>query len=120
MKILIELPSWLGDAAMATPAIEHILEHFNNAEISLVGSFSSTELLKNHPKVTEVKVLDKKYLSLYRIAKNLGNFDNYFSFRGSIRSKFFHPKNGNIVKYQANQPEDFKNLIDILKKLSKT
>ena len=34
--------------------------------------------------------------------------------------EFFHPKNGNIVKYQANQPEDFKNLIDILKKLSKT
>ena len=34
--------------------------------------------------------------------------------------EFFHPKNGNVVKYQANQPEDFKNLIDILKKLSKT
>jgi 23S rRNA pseudouridine1911/1915/1917 synthase len=34
--------------------------------------------------------------------------------------EFFHPKNGNIVKYRANQPEDFKNLIDILKKLSKT
>jgi len=34
--------------------------------------------------------------------------------------EFFHPKKGNIVKYQANQPEDFKNLIDILKKLSKT
>ena len=34
--------------------------------------------------------------------------------------EFFHPKNENIVKYQANQPEDFKNLIDILKKLSKT
>ena len=34
--------------------------------------------------------------------------------------EFFHPKNGNIVKYQANRPEDFKNLIDILKKLSKT
>ena len=34
--------------------------------------------------------------------------------------EFFHPKNGNVVKYQANQPEDLKNLIDILKKLSKT
>ena len=34
--------------------------------------------------------------------------------------EFFHPKNENIMKYQANQPEDFKNLIDILKKLSKT
>jgi len=34
--------------------------------------------------------------------------------------EFFHPRNGNIVKYQATQPEDLKNLIDILKKLSKT
>lgn len=120
MKILIELPSWLGDAAMATPAIENILEHFNNAEISLVGSFSSTELLKNHPKVTEVKVLDKKYLSLYRIAKNLGNFDNYFSFRGSIRSKIFqlfilsnHKYQFNKNKYQnLHQVEKYNNFIN--------
>ncbi len=34
--------------------------------------------------------------------------------------EFFHPRNGNIVKYQATQPKDLKNLIDILKKLSKT
>ena len=25
MKILIELPTWLGDAVMATPAIENII-----------------------------------------------------------------------------------------------
>ena len=60
MKILIELPTWLGDAAMATPAIENILKHFNGAEISLIGSFASTELLRHHPKVTEVNILDKK------------------------------------------------------------
>ena len=60
MKILIELPTWLGDAAMATPAIENILKHFNGAEVSLVGSFISTELLRHHPKVTEVNILDKK------------------------------------------------------------
>jgi len=34
--------------------------------------------------------------------------------------EFFHPRNGNIVKYQATQPKDLENLIDILKKLSKT
>ena len=62
MKILIELPTWLGDTAMATPAIENILKHFNNAEISLIGSFASTELLKHHPKVNKVTVFDKRYL----------------------------------------------------------
>ena len=89
MKILIELPTWLGDAAMATPAIENILKHFNGAEMSLIGSFASTELLKHHPNVTEVNILDKKYLSLFKLAKSLKKFDNYFSFRGSIRSNIF-------------------------------
>ena len=38
MKILIELPSWLGDAVMATPAIENIVNYYNQTEITLVGS----------------------------------------------------------------------------------
>ncbi len=52
------------------------------------------------------------------LEKKIKSFD-----RQALHAKyleFFHPSNGNIVKYQANQPEDFKNLIDILKKLSKT
>ena len=89
MRILIELPTWLGDAAMATPAIENICSHFNDAEIILIGSFASTELFKYHPKVDKVKVLDKKYLSMLKLSNNLGQFDNYFSFRGSVRSKIF-------------------------------
>ena len=100
MKILIELPTWLGDAAMATPAIENILKHFNGAEISLVGSFASTELLRHHPNVTEVNVLDKKYLSLLKLAKSLGQFDNFFSFRGSIRSSVFKFFVSSSHKYQ--------------------
>ena len=52
------------------------------------------------------------------LEKKIKSFD-----RQALHAKyleFFHPRNGNIVKYQANQPKDFKNLIDILKKLSKT
>ena len=52
------------------------------------------------------------------LEKKIKSFD-----RQALHAKyleFFHPSNGNIVKYQANQPKDFKNLIDILKKLSKT
>ena len=52
MKILIELPTWLGDAIMTTPAIENLIEQFNDAEIILIGSIISIEALKNHPKVT--------------------------------------------------------------------
>ena len=51
MKLLIELPTWLGDTVMATPAIENLVGHFDNVKITLLGSLASVEALKNHPKV---------------------------------------------------------------------
>jgi heptosyltransferase-2 len=88
-RVLIELPTWLGDCIMATPAIENIVNFYNDIEITLIGSFVSIEVLKNHPKVVKTVVLDKKYRALYQISRKLGNFDAFFSFRSSLRSKFF-------------------------------
>ena len=88
MKILIELPTWLGDCVMATPAIENIVNFYNEVEITFIGSFVSIEALKNHPKAIKTFVLDKKYTSLYKISRDLGNFDAFFSFRSSLRTKF--------------------------------
>ena len=47
MKILIELPTWLGDTVMVTPSIENIITHYSNPEITIIGSIASIELLKN-------------------------------------------------------------------------
>ena len=44
MKVLIELPTWLGDTVMATPAIENLTGHFNEPEITLIGSGISIEI----------------------------------------------------------------------------
>jgi heptosyltransferase-2 len=88
MKLLIELPTWLGDCVMATPAIENIVNFNNDVEITFIGSFIAIEALKNHPKVVKTVVLDKKYRVLYKIARNLGEFDYFFSFRSSLRTKF--------------------------------
>ena len=88
MKILIELPSWLGDTIMTTPAIENLANFHNDAQITLIGSSVSIEALKNCSKVVKTVVLDKKYISLYKISRDLGNFDVFFSFRGSLRTKF--------------------------------
>jgi heptosyltransferase-2 len=41
VRILIELPTWLGDAVMATPAIENLVNFHNEVEITLIGSFLS-------------------------------------------------------------------------------
>ena len=40
MKILIELPTWLGDAVMTTPAIENLSSYYDQPEITLIGSFA--------------------------------------------------------------------------------
>ena len=87
MKILIELPTWLGDAVMTTPAIENIVSHFQEASITLIGSSAAIETIKSHPKVVNTYKLDKSYRSFYREIKNLGEFDIFFSFRGSLRAK---------------------------------
>ena len=47
MKILIELPTWLGDTVMVTPAIENIVNYYNEPEITIVGSFISNFLPKS-------------------------------------------------------------------------
>jgi heptosyltransferase II len=88
MKIIIELPTWLGDTLMATPAIENVNFYFQNPEITLLGSRVSIEALKNHPNVKKTYVLEKNYFKLYKNIKCLNEFDFYFSFRSSLRSKF--------------------------------
>ena len=88
MRILIELPTWLGDAVMSTPAIENLVNYYDKSEVILIGSFISIEALKNHPRISNTYVTRKKYISLYKISKKLGQFDIFFSFRSSFRSKF--------------------------------
>ena len=89
MKILIEPPTWLGDAVMATPAIEALLERYPDAEVTMVGSFVATEALRFHPRVVKSEVLDKGWMALRRKAKALGHFDLAISFRSSGRSAWF-------------------------------
>ena len=87
MKLLIELPTWLGDTVMATPAIENLVNHFNDVEITLIGSIVAIEALKHHPKVIKTYILDKQFSNLYKTLKSLNKFDIFFTFRGSLRAK---------------------------------
>jgi len=87
MRILIELPSWLGDSVMTTPAIENLVIFFKNPDISLLGSVTSIEIFRNHPNVTKLYILDKNYVNLYKTIREIGEVDIFISFRGSFRSK---------------------------------
>ena len=91
MKILIILPNWLGDAIMATPAIELLSQHYPNARFTFVGSYVSIEALKHHPLcekaiVDETKKANWRLLATYKLAKELGEFDLAITFRNQIYS----------------------------------
>jgi heptosyltransferase II len=103
MKILIELPTWLGDGVMTTPAIENLLHHYGEAEVYLVGSFISVEALKNNPKVIKTYVLDKNFLNTFKVLQSLEEFDVFFSFRGSFRARLMKLFIKSKVKYQFNK-----------------
>ena len=103
MNILIELPTWLGDAVMTTPSIENIMSYYNDSKITLLGSLVATDVVKSHPKINRAYALEYKYRNLYKTAKKLGDFDLFLSYRGSMRArcmKFFVSAN---MKYQYDK-----------------
>ena len=102
VKALIELPTWLGDCVMTTPAIENIINHYSDIEITIIGPFSSIEIVKNNPKVVKTIALDSKIKSLFIPYTKLGFFDVYFTFRGSIRAKLLKFTVKAKKKYQFN------------------
>ena len=103
MKILIELPSWLGDALMATPAIENLIDHFLEPEITIVGPSFVIEALSNHPRISHSFIFKKKYIHLYKTIKKLESYDLFFSFRASFRSKLFKLLISSKKKYQFDK-----------------
>ena len=48
MRILIELPTWLGDAVMTTPAIENLLSNYNIPQVTIIGSSASVAVSYTH------------------------------------------------------------------------
>lgn len=93
MRIFVELPTWLGDCIMATPAIESIVVKFPDAKFTFFGSLPATEIFKNHPNCVKIVVDESKkdggrFLNIFKTAKILGKFDTAISFRSSFSSRF--------------------------------
>ena len=91
MKLLLILPNWLGDAVMATAAVESLCEHFPHAQLTLVGSAVSVEALGHHPfcrraVVDRTKEGGSRLLNTRKLAKELGPHDAAVSFRNQIHA----------------------------------
>ena len=110
MKILLELPSWLGDAVMTTPAIENLSNQFPNALITFIGEAAPIELFKLHPKRNKCVHIEKNIMKIPLFAKNLGKFDIFFSFRSSKRTTFlkFFINSAKKYQYKRNKYNDEK------------
>jgi heptosyltransferase-2 len=93
-KVLIEVPTWLGDCVMTTPAIENIVNFHPDANITIFGSAISTRVFEHHPNVQRIVIDDSRkqrlrVFHLYKQAKQLGEFDCAISFRRTLASKLF-------------------------------
>ena len=125
MKLLIEVPTWLGDCVMATASIENIVKYYPDIEITIFGAYVSTEIFKKHPNVKKI-IFDKgktsklRFLWLYKKARELDTFDIALSFRESFASKFFiyglkakkrgvYKRDKNIEYHQVERYNDFIN-----------
>ncbi len=91
-KIFIEIPTWLGDAIMTTPAIENLQKEFPKAQIIMLGSYVSTQALGKIPNVQKIIVDETKkggnrYLNLIKLARSIGSVDLAISFRRSFSSR---------------------------------
>ena len=91
MRILVILPNWLGDALMATPAIELLSVCHSDAKFTFVGSYVAIEALKHHPKcenayMDTTKNGGNRFLNTYKFAKKLGRFDLAVSFRNQLHA----------------------------------
>jgi heptosyltransferase-2 len=93
-KLLIEIPTWLGDCVMTTPAIENIIAKNPDAQITIFGSAIATQIFKYHQNIHKIvvdKSRNKKFRLFYltRLAQKLGQFDAAISFRRTFSSKLF-------------------------------
>ena len=107
MKLLIELPTWLGDTVMTTPALENLFLNFKDAEVTILGSYVSAEAIKTHPRIDMVYIDDTKQkgmrlANVYRLAKEIGEHDLALSFRSHFYSKLLLYLTGTKKRFVYN------------------
>lgn len=90
------MPNWLGDAVMATPALDNLIRHFGQPEVVLVGSAPVAAMFENDPAFRAVLADTSKSSRLrqwgvYKLASSLrrqhGPFDLAIALPGSLSSK---------------------------------
>jgi heptosyltransferase-2 len=96
MCILVRMPNWLGDAVMATPALNNLLRHHAGAEVVLVGSPIVADLFADDPRMLAAVTDDSgrsrpRFAGLWKLARRLrrefGPFDEGWTFQNGFSSR---------------------------------
>lgn len=88
---------------MSTPAIENIVKYYKNIEITLIGTLTSLEVMKHHPKVAKVIEVDSKFKLFFNQIINREIFDVFFTFRSSNSAKILKLIVKSNHKFQFNK-----------------
>jgi len=102
-KILIRMPNWLGDAVMATPAIDNIIKEYPDSKIYLLGSGAVCDMFREDSRFENllVDISKKSRFRLFglkeqanEINSRYGSFDIIFvltnSFSTTLMCRFIH------------------------------
>jgi heptosyltransferase-2 len=96
MRILVRMPNWLGDAVMATPALNNLLQHYVDARAVLVGSRVVAELFREDARFEAVVTDGSKKQRFPRLAafqlgretkRQHGPFDLAIAFPNRLSSR---------------------------------
>ncbi|WP_027327593.1 lipopolysaccharide heptosyltransferase II [Helicobacter pametensis] len=94
MRILLRLPTWLGDAVMATPTLHALKAHYPQASFTLVGSPASIGLFEQeksayHLIIDHTKDSANRLWATFRLAQEVGKHDLAITFQNNLPSALF-------------------------------
>lgn len=107
MKILLRLPTWLGDAIMATPVFYELKRLHPQAHFTLIGSKASLGIFEreNAQKIEdESKKSKNRLFYLYKLGKELGSFDIALTLQNNFPSAWLLWTTGSKIRigYRGN------------------
>ncbi len=97
MHLIIEPPTWLGDAVMASGAIKKLIMHLNPSKVTLFGSKVAVSLFPEYEAIIDIKEDRLKNIL------NLPKADKFISFRRSFYSKILALKYGGKTLKKSNR-----------------
>lgn len=97
LRVLIRLPTWLGDSVMCTPALDNLRRHLPAAKFVVLGSPSALQMFLHDPRCDALvpettKSQRLRYVRLARlgraVAREHGPFDLAFTFKNSLSARW--------------------------------